>query len=43
MKYPDIIIQIKYPNKLINADTPLMSINIPIDSKNVLRDKIENV
>ena len=23
MKYPDINIQIKYPNKLINADTPL--------------------
>ena len=22
MKYPDINIQIKYPNKLINADTP---------------------
>ena len=22
MKYPDISIQIKYPNKLINADTP---------------------
>ena len=22
MKYPDIDIQIKYPNKLINADTP---------------------
>ena len=24
MKYPDITIQIKYPNKLINADTPLV-------------------
>ena len=24
MKYPDINIQIKYPNKLINADTPLV-------------------
>ena len=23
MKYPDINIQIEYPNKLINADTPL--------------------
>ena len=23
MKYPDINIQIKYPNKLINADTPI--------------------
>ena len=23
MKYPDINIQIRYPNKLINADTPL--------------------
>ena len=22
MKHPDINIQIKYPNKLINADTP---------------------
>ena len=22
MKYPDINIQIRYPNKLINADTP---------------------
>ena len=24
MKYPDINIQIKYPKKLINADTPSM-------------------
>ena len=22
MKYPDINIQIKYPNKMVNADTP---------------------
>ena len=25
MKYPDINIQIKYPNKLINADTPKLA------------------
>ena len=28
MKYPDINIQIKYPNKLINADTPSVSVYI---------------
>ena len=27
MKYPDIDIQIKYPNQLINADTPIESEN----------------
>ena len=26
MKYPDINIQIKYPSKLINADTPLVGV-----------------
>ena len=29
MKYPDIDIQIKYPNKLINADTPSVSM-VPV-------------
>ena len=28
MKYPDINIQMKYSNKLINADTPLVSLTI---------------
>ena len=28
MKYPDNNIQIKYPNKLINADTPIVGLHL---------------
>ena len=40
MKYPDISIQIKYPNKLINAHTPLVSQLQRRVGGNTLKDEV---
>ena len=42
MKYPDINIQIKHPNKLINADTPLETQSGRIFARSGLFSKITN-